>query len=371
MDRQQVYKQLDRGHTRLILKRLAWEWRQLNATFLRGALSAPVFALMDNATLWGSWQPRGRLLSINEQLVREHPWQAVCEVLKHELAHQVVDEVFEVVGEAPHGPAFRRAAELLALTAKACPKVETGDPLRELRGDGSSNWQDGRLRKVRRLLALAESTNVHEAEAALLKAQELLLRYNIDLGEQTGEQGYGVRWLGAVARRRSRAVRLVSGILAQHFFVEAIWVDSFDVERGVAGRVLEISGRVENVELAEHVFYEVQRAADELWHKHRREAGLAGNKERRRFIGGVLIGFEEQLGEQAARRRADRALVWRGDPLLQAFVRARHPRVSSESLSVRGGGSFAAGREAGRGLRLRAGLREQARCRGRLIGKVG
>ena len=50
--------------------------------------------------------------------------------------------------------------------------------------------------RIARLLALAESPNVHEAEAAMAAAQRLLLKYNIELRDARVAQGYVWRHLG-------------------------------------------------------------------------------------------------------------------------------------------------------------------------------
>jgi hypothetical protein len=347
---------------RACLRRLQRDWRACNWAFLGGQLTAPAFRLDRVGSRWGQWEPRGRVISLSERLVLDHPWTAVLEVLRHEMAHQVVHELFRLVDAPDHGEAFRRACSMLGIEAVAC-----GDPLSVFEVADQGGPDVPRLRKVRRLLALAESPNLHEAEAALAKANELLLRYNLDLLEARGERRYRVRHLGPIAKRRSKASLLVGGIISEHFFCEAIWIDSFCPRTGHEGRVLEISGTPENVELAAYTYEELLRTADELWRRHKRASGIPGDRDRRRYVEGVLVGFDEKLARERRRCAAERALVWRGDPKLRAFFRRRHPRVRSEGVGVRGGEAFEAGREAGRDLRLRKAMPGRPQERGLML----
>ncbi|GIW71982.1 MAG: hypothetical protein KatS3mg102_1524 [Planctomycetota bacterium] len=350
------------------LRRLVRDWESLNWCHLGGRLRPPAFRLDPVLSRWGQWEPQGRTIALAERLVLEHDWPAVLEVLRHEMAHQVVDELFGLAGAPAHGEAFRRACALLGVEPRAA-----GDPLAVLRRqpDGEPAPEQARLRRVRRLLALADSPNPHEAEAALAKAHELLLRYNLELLELRGgaEQCYCVRHLGQPQPRRSRADKLAAGILTRHFFVEAIWIDSFCPRTGREGRVLEIAGSPHNVELAEYTWHELHRAAAELWEKHWRQAGIYPRaRAAQRYIEGVLTGFDERLERERSRQAAERALVWRGDPALQAFFRRRHPRVRTESVAAGEGALFEAGRHAGQALRLRRAVRGGgSAARGRLL----
>ena len=56
---------------------------------------------------------------IARHLVLGHPWGAVVEVLKHEMAHQYVQEHLGVVDESAHGPAFRAVCEKLGIDGRA------------------------------------------------------------------------------------------------------------------------------------------------------------------------------------------------------------------------------------------------------------
>lgn len=345
---------------RACLRRLAHDWSCFNYWYLREKLRPPAFAFESAAGRLGSWDPGTRTIAIAERLVLESPWEAVLETLKHEMAHQYVDEVLELEGVLPHGEAFRRAAKLLAIDA---PEGATAS---------AAHTKDqrslARLRRIRRLLALAESPNVHEAEAALAKANELLLKYNIDAAAAEEERRYCSRQLGTPISRRSRYLLMLAGLLTDHFFVEAIWIASYDARSGRNGQVLEICGTPENVDLAEYAYHELQRSAHELWRKHKRAAGIPGDRDRRVYVEGVLSGFGAKLRAQRDAHERRHELVWLGDPGLTSFYRARHPKIRSESYLVgSASAAFDAGKQAGAGLRLTRALRVHEGETGRFL----
>jgi len=81
---------------RIILHGLACEWegarRLLDPDYGR-RLRRPLFALTDGRSRWGSWSADRREICLSRHLVFNHAWDAVREVLFHEMAHQLADEV--------------------------------------------------------------------------------------------------------------------------------------------------------------------------------------------------------------------------------------------------------------------------------------
>jgi hypothetical protein len=80
--------------------------------------------------------------------------------------------------------------------------------------------------------------------------------------------------------------------------------------------------------VAEYVHGFLIATAERLWREHKRAQALRGDRDRRRFLLGVMMGFEETLEAGAAESRRE-GLVWTGDPALQAYLRQRYPRRSS------------------------------------------
>jgi hypothetical protein len=344
-------KSLDEDLRRACLQRLRRDWGCLNYWYLGEKLRPPAFELDEAETRLGSWEPVTRTISISLRHIESAPWTGVVETLKHEMAHQYVDEVLRLQSVLPHGEAFKRAADLLAIDHSGL------GPAAAPQDEASS----ARLRKIRNLLKLAESSNVHEAEAALAKANELLLKYNIDMAATEQERRYAFRHLGQPTGRRSRYELILAGLLAEHFFVESIWIDTYEAGRGKAGHILEICGTPENVDLAEFTYHELLRSAMKLWRRHKIEAGITSNRDRRPYIEGVLIGFSDKLRAQREESARKHELIWLGDPGLDKFYRQRHPRIRNHRYAISAGvDAFGAGKAAGAALELTRAVRGAA-----------
>jgi hypothetical protein len=342
---------------RALLVELASTWAELNANHFRGRLRKPVFALADGERRLGTWDGARRTMSFSRSLVVGRPWAVVREVLKHELAHQFVDEALGVRDEEPHGPTFQRVCAEQGFDARA-----TGLPT-----DVAPETSEAPvLRKIARLLALAESPNAHEAEAATKQARRLMLKHNLEAAVASAREGYGFVHLGAPRGRVPAHEHVLAALLARHFFVDVIWVPSYLPREGKRGRVLEVCGTRSNLEVAAYVHGFLLETGERLWRAERRAKGLPGNAERGRYLLGVMTGFEEKLDADEVESQRE-GLVWVGDPQLQAYLRRRYPRRTSGSgLSFRRTAAYEEGREAGKGIVLRRPIHTTV-DRGRLL----
>ncbi|HQY62135.1 MAG TPA: DUF2786 domain-containing protein [Polyangiaceae bacterium] len=332
-----------------LLRELVEHHRLLNASLFRGALTTPRVELVPVESRLGRWVPSSRTIEISSSLVVREPWGTVVEVLKHEMAHQYMSERHGDLDETAHGPVFRELCARLAIDGRATGLPDATDPA-----------SDRIASRVARLLALAESPNVHEAEAAMLAAQRLLLKHNLDLSAARAARGHSFRHLGRPTGRVTEAERALSLILAHHFFVECIWIPVYRPLEGKRGSVLEVCGTPENLEIAEYVHGYLLRTAERLWAEHKRARGLPGDADRRRFLAGVMHGMLEKLGRDAMAQQED-GLVWVRDADLHGYYRRRHPHVRHvRSAGERRTAAYAEGREAGRGIEIHKGIKGQA-----------
>ena len=153
----------------------------------RRFMKKPFFSLGDLSSNLGYWSSGRNEIRFSRHLVLHHPWDAVREVLLHEMAHQMADRVFHAKHEPPHGPAFIKACQLLRADPKASGRYR---PLDEKVFGQTDNEDDNRLRRIKKLMALAESQNPHEAYAAMAKAHELIGKYNIRLLEKSNRRSF-------------------------------------------------------------------------------------------------------------------------------------------------------------------------------------
>jgi hypothetical protein len=282
----------------------------------------------------------------------KEPWGTVLEVLKHEMAHQYVHEILGRVDEPSHGPAFREVCERLGIDARAAGVPES--PSQESSGGREQHVKV--LERIARLLALAQSSNVHEAQNATSLAQKLMLKYNVESAALGVRGGYEFRHLGVPSGRVSDSERLVSIILGQHFFVEVIWVPVYRPLEKKRGHVLEICGTRANLEIASYVHAFLARSAEHLWAEHKREQGIKSNRDRRTYLSGVMDGFREKLGAETKRHR-EQGLVWVGDADLSKYFRKRHPHIRHTRTSGPSRNEVhGAGKSAGRRLVLHRGM---------------
>ncbi|MFO0611824.1 MAG: DUF2786 domain-containing protein [Polyangiaceae bacterium] len=302
---------------RLLLARLRQEYEDENHRLFKKALRTPVLFLSDNESFLGRYMPAFQTLEISRKLVLTKPWGIVQEVLKHEMAHQYVHDVLHIHDETSHGPAFRHVCEKRGIDPRA-----TGLPDESAPEEG----QDRVLERVAKLLALAESSSEHEAQAAMNAAQRLMLKYNLDHVSAKTARRYAFRHLGTPTGRVAEWERFISMILRDHFFVDPIWVSVYRPREGTRASVLEVCGTDANLEMAAYVYDFLSHAGERLWREHQRATRTRGNRDRRAFIAGVMSGFYAKLNEERATQR-EAGLVWKGDADLQVFFRARHPSI--------------------------------------------
>jgi hypothetical protein len=329
--------------TRTILRELALEYTELNRNYFRNQLRPIPLLLREGSSLLGCFVREPRRIELARALVLNEPWASVIEVLKHEMAHQFVVEVFRDEAEPSHGPRFQQLCEQLGIDAR-------GNGLPRLPQTQSERTPI--LDRIRKLFALAGSSNQNEAEAAMRMAHRLMLKHNLERPGSAEINAYGFKHLGRYTGRISEAENLLAGLLGEFFFVQPIWVSVYRVQDNKRVSVLEVTGRHENLAMADYVYGFLQRAGEALWREHKREHAIRRDSERRAYVAGVMRGFAEKLRDERKAAEAT-GLVWVADPAAQRYFRRRHPRVrTTMRVSSEDHTAAAHGRAAGRSLVL-------------------
>lgn len=144
------------------------------------------------------------------------------------------------------------------------------------------------IEKVIKLLALSSSSNTHEAILATAKANELLLKHNLELLEK--ERGplqsdtYMKRVL--IAKKSSAKLIAISKIL-ESFYVTPI------LSRGNIDVALEVIGLESNVIFADYVAKFLDFELENLY----RKSNLKGVAAKNSFMRGIADGFLSKLNE--------------------------------------------------------------------------
>ncbi|MGD9280491.1 MAG: DUF2786 domain-containing protein [Desulfobacterales bacterium] len=314
-----------------ILHGIACEW---DAAWLgldaatQPLIRRPTFAIKDLKNQWGNWSPQKREISLSRQLVLNYPWDSIRDVLLHEMAHQIAYQLWGAFGQMPHGTAFKRACQLLHIDSTASANYA---PLQDRLLRDTSNVHDRRMLRVKKLLALAESKNRFEAEAAMTKAHELIARHNIGLIRHKGKRQFLSIFLGSPALRHPREDYHLANLLQDYYFVAGIWVPAYVIEKQKMGRVLEISGTVQNLKIAEYVHDFIVQFIDAQWLKYNHNKKL--NRFRKTdFAAGIIEGFRSKLESNVVKRKITKdifALVRKADPQLENYFTFRYPHTTS------------------------------------------
>ena len=126
------------------------------------------------------------------------------------------------------------------------------------------------FRKIEKLMALSTSSNSYEAELALLKSQELVLKHNIDTTFVTGQPEEQMHLKRIIKERRETAkMRCIARIL-ETFFVSVIF------NRGQEYTYLEVLGEEANIEIAEYVAGFLDNELESLWNQAQKKTGIKG-----------------------------------------------------------------------------------------------
>ena len=322
-------------------------WADINHRLLQNALHPPVFSFTDTQMQLGSWSQATRTLSLSTHLVLNHSETEILDVLCHEMAHQYTEEVLStsMSNQKPHGDAFRYACQRLNIEHHARYRLESEpEPL---------------LKRIQKLLALAESDNLHEAELAMTKARTLMDKYELELGTQP--QKYCYSFLGMPRARRSLVEQLIASLLSRHFSVEVVWIPSHLLITQKKVWLLELVGTKTNLEIAEYVYSFLKRELEYLWTAHRyQHPNLKGIAPKRDFQCGVLQGFIKKLDQAHSKTLSENGtkLILLKKEQLERFFHERHPRLkASRRLTYRPSASYHAGYQQGQDLEIHKGVK--------------
>lgn len=321
---------------RLATVQLYQEYKQ--ALSLRRIQMRPAaIEIFDSETRWGEWDVTTRRIRLSRKLLTTHNWFQVVGILLHEMAHQLVDEEAgefglganarseagdgeAAHGETAHGPAFRKACYRLGVPAefsKASADLQSHsfDWRDQVRDEATEKMLD----KVKKLLALAESSNENEALLAMNRVRELYAKHNLEnLSTHANDDRIHII-LSRGSKRIESYEQQIVGILVGHFFVEVLSGQLYDAPSGEHHRAFEIIGSRENAIMAEYVYHFLSNQSEFLLNQADKAAfktrGFKFSRlERKSYRMGILRGFASKLqaSEESASRRKERGDIYAG-----------------------------------------------------------
>ena len=165
----------------------------------------------------------------------------------------------------------------------------------------------------------------------MTKAHELIARHNIALNHNETKNQYVSIFIGSPALRHHREDYHLANLLQDYYFVSGIWVSAYVIGKDKMGRVLEISGTIQNLKLAEYVHGFIVHFIDAQWWKYNQAKKL--NRFRKTdFAVGIIEGFRDKLASNIKSRKTQKdifALIQKGDPQLEQYVNFKYPHTTS------------------------------------------
>lgn len=344
-------------------------------------ISTPVIEIVEAKSYWGYWHHNlgSGTIKLSLNLINEHSWDVVINILKHEMAHQIVTELFD--GKNGHGELFQRACQLIGVPDEFCgahgdlPRI-----IEDLKEEEINSENRKILKKVKKLLSLAQSKNEHEATLAMQKVNDLIKKYNIERVALNKRSKYVYKIINHKKKRIENYQRNICSILMNYFFVEIVYSYLYDAQSNETYRTIEILGTIENVLMAEYVYFFLLNQLNFLWSDHQLKTGIS-NREKRSYWLGVIEGFREKLKQMEekqhildinnndSRQETTGALICAEDKMLSNFKNIRFPRLykyRSKAVSIYCE-TYKYGVNDGRHLTLHKGLTQKDGFQGKFL----
>ncbi|MCH9630163.1 MAG: hypothetical protein S4CHLAM37_01570 [Chlamydiia bacterium] len=240
-------------------------------------------------------------------------------IIRHELAHYMVF-IHGSPTEPPHGEAFKAYCQSVGWDKS----VYQASTCLESAVHCDTEVESGIFRKVKKLMALAESSNEHEAELAMIKSQQLLLKHNIETKCLNEDDDKIILKRVLRAKRQSSKLRAIAKIL-ETFFVSIVF------HGGKDNIHLEVIGSRVNVNIADYVANVLDSDLEHLWGKAKEQhLDLKGTRAKNSFFIGIARGYCKKIGalKKEHTKETSRALVVVEKKLMNARAIV-YPRLSS------------------------------------------
>ena len=336
--------------------------------YYRVKMRPVVIQVADMGSRWGQWDPFFRVITIARKLITDYSWDMVLEILKHEIAHHYVDEVYGSDMGAAHGEAFKAACKIFAVSAWAARA--TGDlpeAIPTLRERVLSAEDEKLLSRVEKLLALAQSTNENEALLAMQKVREIYAKHEIGRLREHKSSEMDHLIISRGRKKMERHESKVFSILNDHFFVKIVYTTLYSAKDQTKYKAVELLGTRANLLMAEYVYFFLMQQCESLWRRHRKTTGCSGRL-RASFMLGVLHGFDDKLSAVPVQEiiasnfnisaKESKALIAVSRDEIKQYMEERYPRLGSRSAGRArvDSGTFSAGTAAGRTITLSKGV---------------
>ena len=284
-------------------------------------------------------------IGINKNLVYLAKPEVLKNILRHELAH-LYTFLLHGPDHQAHGGSFKDACKKFSWGREVSRAYSN---LEEENKFNSAPEFEKILKKIEKLLNLAKSANQHEASAATAKANELLMKYNLELFKEDTEHEEEVFVKNIYEAKRSNVQMNALYEIIEHFYVQPV------LNRTSKKVYLEVIGSKINVEMADYLAKFLVSEFERLYKK----TNLKGVSAKNSFIRGIAEGFSKKLKEQKENSNLKKDLI-KLDKVLKSQVNLVYSRMGSSASSAKKVDEKARdlGLKAGKELQIKKGLNQ-------------
>jgi hypothetical protein len=241
---------------------------------------------IDDAQRLGYFDPSDCTIAVHKRLMYTAKDRVLENLLRHELAHYFtyIEHHASGLDDRAHGPQFQSTCERYDLAPEV--RRASGDICAENDAIEGELKNEAAIAKFRRLMSLAESDNEHEAALAIVRANELMVRHNLDATAATGAGHGEIEYCVQVVipcKRSSPRISAIAQILSE-FLVYPVQ----------GSRGLEVTGTHANVEHAEYIANYLDRALSGAW-KRAKAAHPKRRLRERPFMAAAAESYLEKL----------------------------------------------------------------------------
>ncbi len=240
-------------------------------------LETPTINISSGESRLGWWDSKTKTISISNHLIKMEVWDVVLEVLKHEMAHQYVSTFYN--NADIHGKYFKLACKKLGVhKAFVTGRKNYNQLLQEFKGELSTDAKK-MLRKVEKLMALGQSNNEAEAQAASRKANYLLNKYNLER-INTGDDDPDIKYL-TICHKKKRIESIqksLLSVLGDYYYVNCLTSRTYHAQDDTVYKSLVLIGREEALVVAEYVYHFLLDTCQVLWQDFKKNHGAKRNE---------------------------------------------------------------------------------------------
>lgn len=278
----QVFLQKLEGMARSIFLELGFKVNRSRFEFNK--FLYPISLVVFEGKELGFFNAKFYQIGINRKLIYSAKDSVLRDILRHEIAHYL-SFLHYPNQSSPHGSEFREICTRYGFSCEIA--AATIDLISANEGKEGDLKSEQVLLKVQKLLQLAQSANVHEAELATLKANELLIKHSLEHIHTNSEETVYLDRLLYSPKNNSKLVAIYE--ILTHFLVRPV------ISHGHKQCCLEICGPKTNVILARYVAEFLDSQLDFLWEEARKDHQLSGLRAKNSFMLGIAAGFHEKM----------------------------------------------------------------------------